>query len=85
MLFNQELRSVQNLVPGLIAIIVIISAVISTSLAVVREKELGSMEQLIVSPIVSWELIVGKTLPYATIGLVSAALVSWGPAPSSSA
>jgi ABC-2 type transport system permease protein len=74
-LFNQELRSVQNLVPGLIAIIVIISAVISTSLAVVREKELGSMEQLVVSPIVSWELIVGKTLPYAVIGLVSAALV----------
>jgi len=74
-LFNQELRSVNNLVPGLVAIILIISAVISTALAVVREKELGSMEQLIVSPLESWELIAGKTLPYATIGLVSAATV----------
>jgi len=74
-LFNQELKSVNNLVPGLVAIILIISAVISTSLSVVREKELGSMEQLIVSPVKSWELIVGKTLPYATIGLASAAMV----------
>ncbi len=74
-LFNQELKSVNNLVPGLVAIILIISAVISTALAVVREKESGSMEQLIVSPVKSWELIAGKTLPYATIGLSSAALV----------
>ncbi len=74
-LFNQDLRSVNNLVPGLVAIILIISAVISTALAVVREKELGSMEQLVVSPVESWELVAGKTLPYATIGLISAALV----------
>jgi ABC-2 type transport system permease protein len=74
-LFNQDLRSVNNLVPGLVAIILIISAVISTALAVVREKELGSMEQLVVSPVKSWEFIAGKTLPYATVGLVSAALV----------
>jgi ABC-2 type transport system permease protein len=74
-LFNQELRSVNNLVPGLVALILIISAVISTSLAVVREKESGSMEQLIVSPLLSWELVLGKTLPYATIALASAALV----------
>jgi ABC-2 type transport system permease protein len=74
-LFNQELKSVNNLVPGLIAIILIISAVISTALAVVREKELGSMEQLVVSPVKSWEFIAGKTLPYATVGLVSATLV----------
>jgi ABC-2 type transport system permease protein len=74
-LFNQDLKSINNLVPGLVAIILIISAVISTALAVVREKELGSMEQLIVSPIKSWELVVGKALPYATIGLFSSALV----------
>jgi ABC-2 type transport system permease protein len=74
-LFNQDLRSVNNLVPGLVALILIISAVISTSLAVVREKESGSMEQLIVSPLRSWELVAGKTLPYATIALASAALV----------
>jgi ABC-2 type transport system permease protein len=74
-LFNEDLRSVNNLVPGLVAIIIIITAVISTALAVVREKEQGSMEQLIVSPLESWELVAGKTLPYATIGMVSATLV----------
>ena len=74
-LFNQELRSINFLVPGLVALILVISCVVSTSLAVVREKELGSMEQLVVSPLRPPELIVGKTLPYATIAIVSATLV----------
>jgi ABC-2 type transport system permease protein len=71
-LFNQELRSVAFLVPGLVALILIITSMISTALSVVREKELGSMEQIIVSPVRPIELIIGKTLPYAAIGLVSA-------------
>jgi len=74
-LFNQELRSINFLIPGLIALVIVISSVVSTCLAIVREKELGSMEQLIVSPLRPAELIIGKTLPYATIGLVSASLV----------
>ncbi len=74
-LFNQELKSVSFLVPGLVALILIITSVISTALSVVREKENGSMEQIIVSPVRPIELILGKTLPYAAIGLVAAALV----------
>lgn len=74
-LFNQELRSVVFLVPGLVALILVITAVISTALAVVREKENGSMEQLLVSPVGPLELILGKTLPYAAVGAVSAAIV----------
>ncbi len=73
--FNQELRSINFLVPGLVALILVISCVVSTSLSVVREKELGSMEQLVVSPLRPAELIIGKTLPYATIAVVSATLV----------
>jgi ABC-2 type transport system permease protein len=74
-LFNQELRSINFLIPGLVALILVISSVVSTCLSIVREKELGSMEQLIVSPLRPAELIVGKTIPYASIGLVSATLV----------
>jgi ABC-2 type transport system permease protein len=74
-LFNQELKSVSFLVPGLVALILIITSVISTALSVVREKENGSMEQIVVSPVRPIELILGKTLPYAAIGLVSAGLV----------
>ncbi|HOX49425.1 MAG TPA: ABC transporter permease [Spirochaetia bacterium] len=74
-LFNQELRSVLFLVPGLVALILIITAVVSASLSVVREKETGSMEQILVSPVGSFEFIVGKTLPYAAVGAVSAATV----------
>ena len=57
------------LVPGLITFILAISAVISTSLSIVREKERGTMEQIRVSPIRPLELIVGKTIPYALVSL----------------
>ncbi len=74
-LVNQELRSVVFLVPGLVALILVITAVVSTALSVVREKENGSMEQILVSPVGAFELILGKTLPYAAVGAVSAAIV----------
>ncbi|TFG80657.1 MAG: ABC transporter permease [Spirochaetales bacterium] len=74
-LFNQELRSVVFLVPGLVALILIITAVMSASLSVVREKESGSMEQILVSPVGAIEFIIGKTLPYAAVGAVSASTV----------
>lgn len=67
--FNPELRSANYLVPGLIALILLITAVISTSLSVVREKERRTMEQLRVSPLRPLELIVGKTVPYIFISL----------------
>jgi ABC-2 type transport system permease protein len=73
--FNQELRSIDSLVPGLIVLILTLAAVVSTALALVREKEHGTMEQLAVSPIAPAELIIGKTLPYLLIALVSTALI----------
>ncbi len=79
-LFNPEMRSANFLVPGLIVLILIMSAVMSTALSIVREKERGTMEQLTVSPVQPLELIVGKTAPYLLIGLISAATIlaaSW--------
>ncbi len=73
--YNPELKSAKFLVPGLIAFILMITAVISTSLSVVREKERGTMEQITVSPIKPIELIVGKTIPFIFISLVSAIII----------
>src|ERR1035441_5378585 len=52
-----------------------ISTVVSTSLSIVREREKGTMEQIIVSPIHPMELIIGKTMPYVVISLISTSLV----------
>jgi ABC-2 type transport system permease protein len=71
--FNPELSSPRFLVPGLIAFILVITAVVSTALSVVREKERGTMEQLIVSPLSALELFIGKTVPYLLISLAAAA------------
>jgi ABC-2 type transport system permease protein len=70
--FNPELRSVRFLIPGLMAFILMITVVISTSFSVVREIERGSIEQLVVSPLRPAELIIGKTIPYALISFLSA-------------
>jgi len=67
--YNPELHSSVFLVPGLVTFIMLISAVISTALSIVREKERGTMEQILVSPIRPAELIVGKTIPYVIISL----------------
>jgi ABC-2 type transport system permease protein len=74
-LFNPELRSANFLVPGLIVLILIMSAVMSTALSIVREKERGTMEQLTVSPTRPLELVIGKVVPYFLIGLLSAATI----------
>ena len=69
--YNPELRSAKFLVPGLIAFILTITAVISTSLSVVREWEMGTIEQIIVSPVKPVELILGKTVPSTVIALIA--------------
>ena len=69
--YNPELKSAKFLVPGLIAFILMVTAVISTALSVVRERELGTMEQIMVSPIKPIELILGKTIPYTIISLLA--------------
>jgi len=73
--FNPELRSALFLVPGLIAYISMITAVVSTALSIVREKEQGTMEQIRMSPISTPAFILGKTLPYLVLSQVSAVLV----------
>ncbi len=73
--YNPELKSAKFLVPGLIGFILAITAVIATSLSIVKEKERNTIEQIDVSPIRSIELIVGKMIPYAIISMVAAALV----------
>jgi ABC-2 type transport system permease protein len=70
--YNPELRSTLFLVPGLIAYIAMISAVISTALSIVREKERGTMEQVRMAPLGASSFVVGKTLPYFLISLASA-------------
>jgi ABC-2 type transport system permease protein len=69
--YNPQLRSALFLIPGLIAYIGMISSVISTALSVVREKERGTMEQVRMAPLGPTSYIVGKTLPYFMISLVS--------------
>ena len=73
--YNPQLRSTLFLVPGLIAYISMITAVVSTALSVVREKERGTMEQVRMAPVSPLPYIIGKTLPYLVISFVSAMLV----------
>jgi ABC-2 type transport system permease protein len=73
--FNPVLETTKFLLPGLIAMILIVTAVVSVSLSLVREKERGTMEQINVSSINNIELLVGKSLPYILISLVNGALI----------
>jgi ABC-2 type transport system permease protein len=73
--YNPELKSTQFLVPGLIGFILMLTGVLSTALAVVREKERGTIEQLRVTSLKPGELIAGKTLPYLGISLAATALI----------
>lgn len=73
--YNPDLISSKFLVPGLIGFILVLTAVVSTSLTVVREKERGTMEQIMVSPLRPVELILGKTIPYMIISLLASTLI----------
>ena len=74
--FNPDLYSRNYFVPGVIANIILIVTVMLTALAIVREKEIGTMEQLMVTPVRPIEIMLGKTLPFALVGLVDVALVT---------
>ncbi len=75
LLYNPELRSRNNIIPGLISIIMMVIAALLTSLTVVRERETGTMEQLISTPLKPSELIVGKLIPYFTLGYIDLVMV----------
>jgi ABC-2 type transport system permease protein len=74
--FNENLESRNFYVPGVIAIIVMLITLMLTSMAVVREKEIGTMEQIMVTPITPAEFILGKTVPFALIGFADVVLIT---------
>lgn len=72
-LYNPELRSANYMIPALIGLILQFLTVQLTAIAIVREREQGTIEQLVVTPIRSWELVVGKVLPYVLIAFLTLA------------
>jgi ABC-2 type transport system permease protein len=74
--FNPNRISSTSFIPGVVAMVVMLVSLQLTALAVVREKEIGTLEQLLVSPIRPFELLVGKTIPFVIISLVDVALVT---------
>ncbi|HEY3382864.1 MAG TPA: ABC transporter permease [Vicinamibacterales bacterium] len=74
--FNPQLESKFFMIPGVLAILLIVMTIVLASMGIVREKELGTLEQLNVTPLRRWELIVGKLLPYGLIGAVDIFLVT---------
>ncbi len=73
--YNPELKSTNFLVPGLMGFILMLTAVLSTALSVVREKERGTMEQLLVTTLRPVELLIGKTIPYLMISLTATGII----------
>ncbi|MBW2058711.1 MAG: ABC transporter permease [Deltaproteobacteria bacterium] len=74
--YNPNLKSRFFFVPGVIAMIVMLVITLLTAMAIVREKEIGTLEQLMVSPIRPWELIVGKSIPFILVGYADMILVT---------
>jgi len=73
--FNPELESRDFMIPGILALLLLVVTTNLSSMSIVRERELGTLEQLNVTPVARWELIVGKLLPYALIGVLDVILV----------
>jgi ABC-2 type transport system permease protein len=73
--FNPELESRYFMIPGILALLLLVITTNLSSMAIVREREVGTLEQLNVTPIARWELIAGKLLPYGVIGLIDVLLV----------
>jgi ABC-2 type transport system permease protein len=74
--FNANLVSRHSMVPGVIAMVVLLVSLMLTALSVVREKEIGTLEQILVTPIRPFELMLGKTVPFVIISLVEVAMVT---------
>jgi ABC-2 type transport system permease protein len=73
--YNPELLSKDFMVPGVLALLLLLITTNLSSMAIVREREVGTLEQLNVTPLGRWELILGKLLPYAVIGVIDVVLV----------
>jgi ABC-2 type transport system permease protein len=74
-LFNPDTRSANLLIPGLIAILLTFSGTLLTAYAIVRERERGTLEQLMVTPVSSLEMVLGKLVPYLVLAFVQLVLV----------
>lgn len=74
-LYNPDLKSSHFFVPGLIAIILMMISALLTSVTIAREKESGTMEQLLTAPVTPKQIIIGKTLPYVALALLDGCLV----------
>jgi ABC-2 type transport system permease protein len=73
--YNPEMKSVRFMVPGVLAMIIMMISMILTSMGIVKEREIGTLEQLIVTPITPLELMLGKTLPYLVIALIDLCII----------
>jgi ABC-2 type transport system permease protein len=73
--YNPDLRSVNFMVPGILCTLLMVVTMLLTSLAIVKEREIGTLEQLIVTPIKSSEMVIGKSLPFMLIGFVDVLLI----------
>lgn len=73
--YNPELVSKDFMVPGVLALLLLLITTSLSSMAIVREREVGTLEQLNVTPLGRWELILGKLLPYGVIGVIDVLLV----------
>ncbi len=74
LLYNPDMKQVNYLLPGIIGMVLQTQALLMTAVAIVREREQGTMEQLIVTPIKPWELMLGKILPFVVIAFVNVAI-----------
>jgi ABC-2 type transport system permease protein len=73
--YNPQLLTRHFMVPGIVGLLLSIITLILTSLGIVKEKEIGTLEQLIVTPIKSWQLIIGKLVPFVILGFVAVVIV----------
>ena len=75
MFYNPELKSVFNFVPGVMTVILMLVSAMMTSISITREKELGTMEILLVSPLKPFQVIIGKVFPYIFLSIINAVVI----------
>lgn len=75
MAYNPQLKSAFNFVPGVMVLILILLCSMLTAVAIVKEKEMGTMELILVSPVRPWMMIVAKALPFLVVGLLNVAVI----------
>jgi ABC-2 type transport system permease protein len=75
MLYNPELKGAYNFVPGVMALVLMLVCAMMTSMAIVREKEMGTMEVILVSPLKPFRIVIAKTIPYLAVSMINIASI----------